>query len=60
MDAIINTRSFASNKKIYYKPAIIQELLLEAKAGSVIEPGRTLQEPSPIISPGDYSINNEP
>ena len=60
MDAIICTGSIKSNKKIYHKPAIIQELRLEAKAGSVIEPVRTLQEPSSIISPGDFSINNEP
>ena len=60
MDAIINFSTHQMKKKTYRKPAVTQEMFLETKAGSEIPPGRTSEEPSPFISPGDFSINNEP
>ena len=63
MDAIIISSTNQIKKKTYRKPAILQELLLEAKAGSlipayidpIVPPGG-----ESFISPGDFSINNEP
>lgn len=62
MENIITSQLFVNHfKKHYQKPEILKEILLEAKAGSVIvPPTRAVQEPNPIISPGDFTINNEP
>jgi hypothetical protein len=61
METNFNLQSFAENKKSYKRPMILQELLLETKAGSVIPP---LSWPpaggEPIIPSGDFPINNEP
>jgi hypothetical protein len=61
MNVIINNIKLLNGKKSYQKPIILQELLLETKAGTGIPvTPRPLQDPSPFIAPGDFSINNEP
>lgn len=52
---------FQETKKVYKPPMILQELLLETKAGSVIPPA--YQPPvggESTIPSGDFPINNEP
>ena len=63
MDAIIYYSTNQIKKKAYRKPAFIQELILETKAGSLIPSDLDPIVPpggESFISPGDFSINNEP
>lgn len=59
METIINLQSF--DKKVYQRPVILQELLLETKAGSVIPPFPWPPAGGePVLPKGDFPINNEP
>ena len=63
MENIIRSQSYVYHlKKQYQKPEIVQELLLETKAGTPID---TTPVPPPgennnFVPPGDFSINTEP
>lgn len=61
MNTFSNADLFEANKKNYKPPMILQELLLETKAGSVIPPSYQPPMGSESILPsGDFPINNEP
>jgi len=61
MESLSNMNLFEGNKKLYKPPKILQELLLETRAGSIIPPN--FQPPAggePGMPSGDFPINNEP
>jgi len=61
MESLSNVNIFLGNKKLYKPPQILQELLLETRAGSIIPPN--FQPPSgggQGVPSGDFPINNEP
>jgi hypothetical protein len=62
MDIIIRSQLSDNRfKKQYAKPQIVQEVLLETKAGSQIQPtevGTGFNESFTL--PGDFTINTEP
>jgi hypothetical protein len=61
MDALITQSLSFNNKKNYSKPEIIQELLLEIKAGTPIGYPYTPIRVAPIkILPDVFTDNNEP
>lgn len=62
MENIIRSQSFVNHfKKQYVKPEIVQEILLETKAGTPIEPTEVSGGSNESFTlPGDFTINTEP
>jgi hypothetical protein len=59
METIIRSQSFENHyKKQYHKPAILQELSLETKAGSPNPPLGGSEAPI-MISPPGFTINSD-